>query len=53
MVDAFGAELESNIATKADLYTAVASLEESIAIIKWMLGFALAFVVALTWHTFA
>ena len=53
MLNALGAELESKIATKVDLTTAVASLEGSIAIAKWMLGFALAFLVALTWHTFA
>ena len=53
MLNALGAELESNLATKADLTTAVTSLEGSIEIVKWMLGFALAFLVALTWHTFA
>lgn len=59
MADAISAELESEIATKGDLATAstelkavIAQLDSSVAIIRWMLGFTLAFVVALTWQAF-
>ena len=47
-----GAKLESEIVTKSRLASAVARLQSSIAIIRWMLGFTLAFVVALTWQAF-
>ena len=52
MADAIGSELVEQLATKADLETAVAKIDGSMRLLTWMLGFTLAFVVALTWHAF-
>ena len=39
-------------ATRADLNAAVLRLEGSIRLLQWMLGFTLAFVVAIAWRVF-
>ena len=64
MADALGAELEENLVTKADVDAAVtqltvhqlqttAPLASAILLLKWMVGFILAFVVAIAWRVFA
>ena len=64
MADAIGSELAVQLVTKTDLDVAITGLdaritakinkiESSLATIRWMMGFTLAFVVALTWRAFA
>ena len=48
---AAGADLDQ-LATKDDLEIAVTRLEGSPALLKWMVGFTLAFVVAIAWRVF-
>lgn len=63
MADAIGSELVENLATKSDLDRAVAevngNLDKAVAeikgavlLMKWMIGFTLAFVVAIAWRVF-
>ena len=52
MADAIGSELVEQLATKADLDKAVTRLEGSIRLLQWMLGFTLAFVVAIAFKLF-
>ena len=52
MADAIGSELVENLATKADLDTAVAEIKGTLLLLKWMVGFVLAFVVAIAWRVF-
>ena len=52
MAEALGAELVENLATKADLDAAVTKLEGTLLLLKWMVGFILAFVVAIAWRVF-
>ena len=63
MADAIGSELVENLATKFDLDRAVAevngNLDKAVAeikgnvlLMKWMIGFTLAFVVAIAWRVF-
>ena len=63
MADAIGSELVDHLATKADLdaatamskadlNAAVSRLEGSLRLLQWMLGFTLAFVVAIAWRVF-
>ena len=56
MADAIGSELVDQLATKADLQSAVQLLRTelggSIRLVQWMLGFTLAFVVAIAWRVF-
>ena len=53
MAEAISSELVDQLATKADLETTVARLEGSIRLLQWMIGFTLAFVVAIAWRVFA
>ena len=64
MADAIGSELVDQLATKADLVATKDELEASVKLIRtelggsirllqWMLGFTLAFVVAIAWRVFA
>ena len=56
MADAIGSELVDQLATKADLEASVQLLRSelggAIRLLQWMLGFTLAFVVAVTWQVF-
>ena len=52
MADAIGSELVENLATKADLDTAVTKITGTLLLLKWMVGFVLAFVVAIAWRVF-
>ena len=52
MADALGNELVEQLATKADLEKAVTQLEGTLTLMKWMIGFTLAFVVAIAWRIF-
>lgn len=52
MADAIGSELVENLATKADLDTAVAEIKGTLLLLKRMVGFVLAFVVAIAWGVF-
>ncbi len=52
MADALGNELVDQLATKDDLEKAVTKLEGSLTLMKWMIGFILAFVVAIAWRVF-
>ncbi len=52
MADAIGSERVAQLATKDDLNIATARLSGSIRVLQWMIGFTLAFVVALVWRTF-
>ena len=40
------------LATKADLDTAVTEIEGTLLLLKWMVGFVLAFAVAIAWRVF-
>ena len=53
MADALGNELVQQLATKDDLEKAVTKLEGTLTLMKWMIGFTLAFVVAIAWRVFA
>ena len=52
MADAIGSELVENLATKSDLDNAVAEIRGTLLLLKWMIGFILAFVVAIAWRVF-
>ena len=52
MADTLGNELVEQLATKDDLEKAVTKLEGTLALMKWMIGFILAFVVAIAWRVF-
>ena len=52
MADAIGSELVESLATKADLDTAVTEIKGTLLLLKWMVGFVLAFVVAIAWRVF-
>ena len=52
MADAIGSELVEGLATKADLDTAVTEIKGTLLLLKWMVGFVLAFVVAIAWRVF-
>ena len=52
MADAIGSERVAQLATEDDLNIATARLSGSIRVLQWMIGFTLAFVVALVWRTF-
>ena len=52
MADAIGSELVEGLATKADLETAVTEIKGTLLLLKWMVGFVLAFVVAIAWRVF-
>ena len=52
MADAIGSELVEQLVTKSDLDKAVTRLEGSIRLLQWMLGFTLAFVVAVAFKVF-
>lgn len=52
MADAIGSELVENLATKADLDTAVAEIKGTLLLLKRMVGFVLALVVAIAWRVF-
>ena len=56
MADAIGSELVEQLATKADLRASVdllrTDLGGAIRLLQWMLGFTLAFVVAVAWRVF-
>ena len=53
MADALGNELVEQLATKDDLEKVVAKIEGTLTLMKWMIGFILAFVVAIAWRVFA
>ena len=52
MADALGAELVESLATKADLGAAVTQIQGTLLLLKRMVGFILAFVVAIAWRVF-
>ena len=52
MADALGNELVEQLATRDDLEKAVTRLEGTLAPMKWMIGFILAFEVAIAWRVF-
>ena len=52
MADVIGSELVENLATKADFDTAVTEIKGTLLLLKWMVGFVLAFVVAIAWRVF-
>ena len=52
MADAIGSELVENLATKSDLDNAVTEIRDTLLLLKWMIGFILAFVVAIAWRVF-
>ena len=53
MADALGNELVEQLATKDDIEKAVNKIEGTLTLMKWMIGFILAFVVAIAWRVFA
>ena len=53
MADALGEELVQQLATKDDLEKAVTKIEGTLTLMKWMIGFTLALVVAIAWRVFA
>ena len=52
MADAVGSELVEGLATKAELDTAVTEIKRTLRLLKRMVGFVLAFVVAIAWRVF-
>ena len=50
MADALDNELVEQLATRDDLEKAVTKIEGTLPLMKWMLGFTLAFVVAIAWR---
>ena len=52
MADALGSELVENLASKSDLDAAVAEIKGTLLLLKRMVGFVLAFVVAIAWRVF-
>ena len=52
MADAIGSELVENLATKSDLDNAVTEIRGTLLLLKWMIGFIFAFVVAIAWRVF-
>ena len=52
MADAIGSELVEGLATKADLDTVVTEIKGTLLLLKWMVGFVLAFVVVIAWRVF-
>ena len=52
MAEALGSELVDQLATKADLRELRTDLGGAIRLLQWMLGFTLAFVVAIAWRVF-
>ena len=52
MANALGNELVEQPATKADIEKAVTKIEGTLTLMKWMIGFILAFVVAISWRVF-
>ena len=53
MADALGNELVEQLATKDDLEKVVTRIEGTLTLMKRMIGFTLAFVVAIAWRVFA
>ncbi len=60
MADAIGSELVDHLATKADIRETKAEIRElrswaegKFQLLYWMLGFNLAFVVAIAWRVFS
>ena len=53
MADALGNELVEQLATKDDIEKAVTKIDSTLTLMKWMIGFILAFVVAIAWRVFA
>ena len=55
MADALGNELVEQLATKDDPEKAVTKIEGTLTLMKWMIGFTLAFAfaVAIAWRVFA
>ena len=53
MADALGNERVEQLATKDDIEKAVTKIEGTLTLMKWMIGFTLAFVVAIAWRVFA
>ena len=53
MADAIGSEVIEQLTTKTDLDRTVTRIDGSIRPLQWMLGFNLAFLVAITWRVFA
>ena len=54
LVDAGADETKAREAAKsvAPYDSDIAEIKASLLLLKWMVGFVLAFVLALTWHTF-
>ena len=54
LVDAGADETKAREAAKsvAQYDSDIAEIKASLLLLKWMVGFVLAFVLALTWHTF-
>lgn len=52
MADAIGSELVDQLATKADMNELRSWAEGKFQLLYWMLGFNLAFVVAIAWRVF-
>ena len=53
MADALGNELVEQLATRDDIEKAVTRIEGTLTLMKRMIGFILAFVVAIAWPVFA
>ena len=53
MADALGSELVGQLATRDDLDKSVTRIEGTLTPMKWMIGFILAFVVAIARRVFA
>ena len=51
LVDAGADETKAREAAKSVAQYDIAEIKASLLLIKWMVGFVLAFVVALAWHT--
>ncbi len=51
--DALAETINQSVVTKSDLVTELAPIKTEIAVLKWMIGFNLAFTMAVLWKVFS
>lgn len=51
--DALAETINQSVVTKSDLVTELAPIKTELAVLKWMVGFNLAFTMAVLWKVFS
>lgn len=51
--DALAEAIDHSVVTKRDLVTELVPIKTELAVLKWMLGFNLAFIMAVLWKVFS